>query len=127
MKTENKLIYKAIMYLLLFLCAACISFHLTVYGVQSEQELQDSQLVTVNNEYNISGDGNNNSIIHKIISNILKGIQANNKSGLLSFISGALCIIVLFIHACETYLYEHNYFSKLYKKSLIVQKIRLDH
>ncbi len=127
MKTENKLIYKAIMYLLLFLCAACISFHLTVYGVQSEQELQNSQLVSVHNEYHISGDGDNNSIIHKIISNILKDIQANSKSGLLSFISGALCIIVLFIQTCETYLYEHNYFSKLYKKSLIVQKIRLDH
>jgi ABC-type phosphate transport system permease subunit len=125
MKTDNIVKYRVITYLLLFLCAVCISFHLTINGVQSVQEIQDSQLISENNEYNNSGDGNNNSIINKIISTILNSINANNKSGLLFFLTGAFGII-LFIQINESYIYEHDYFSRIYTRSLIAQKIRLN-
>jgi hypothetical protein len=125
MKTESKLMYKVITYLLLFFCAVCISFHLTIYGVQSIQEIQDSQLVSVNNECKNSADGNNNSIIHKTINNICNHINANNKSGLLFFIAGTFNIILTF-QISESYIYEHDYFSIIYARSLVAQKIRLN-
>ena len=122
MKTKSKLMYKFIMYLLLFLCAVCISFHLTIYGVQSVQEMQNSQLVSINNEYNNSGDGNTNSKIQKKIINI----NANNKSSFPFFIVGTFSIIIFNIQICELYIYGHDYFSKIFKKSLIAQKICLN-
>ncbi len=126
MKTENKLKYKVIVYLLLFLCAICISFHLTIYGVQSVQEIQDSHLASVNNECNNSGDGNNNSLIHKIISNILNRITSNSKSDLLFYIAGTFSTIILFIQISESYFDEQDYLSKIKKRSLIAKKIRLN-
>jgi hypothetical protein len=125
MNTENILMYKVIPYLLLFLCAACISFHLTIYGVQSVQEIQDLQLVSENSEYYNSSDGNNNSIIHKIISTILNRINASNTSVLLFFTAGIFSII-LFIPISEYYIYTHDYFSKIYARSLVTSKIRLN-
>ena len=126
MKTKNKLVYKLIMYLLLFLCAISISFHLTIYGVQSIQEMQEAQLASVNSEYNYSSDGANNSLLNKIISNILNHINAKNTSGLLFYALGTFSTIIIFIQICEYYFYKHNYFSKIYKRSLIAQKIRLN-
>lgn len=126
MKTENTLMYKKVItYLLLFLCAACISFHLTIYGVQYLQEIQDSQLASINHEYNNSGDGNNNSIIHKIISKKFNHIKVVNDSGLLSFLIGSFNII-LTNQISESYIYEHDCFSKIYARSLVAQKIRLN-
>ncbi len=126
MKTENKLVYKLIIYLLLFLCVISISFHLTIYGVQSVQEMQEAQLASVNNEYNYSSDGGNNSLLNKIISNILNRINARNMSELLFYAVGTFSTIILFIQICEYYFYKHDYFSKIYKRSLIAQKIRLN-
>lgn len=126
MKTENKLVYKLIIYLLLFLCVISISFHLTIYGVQSVQEMQVAQLASVNNEYNCSSDGGNNSLLNKIISNILNRINARNMSELLFYAVGTFSTIILFIQICEYYFYKHDYFSKIYKRSLIAQKIRLN-
>jgi len=126
MKAKNKLEYKVIMYLLLFLCAICISYHFTIYGVQSVQEMQDSQLASVKNEYNNSSDGGNNSLLNKIIITILHHINANSKSDLLFYAVGTFSTIILFIQISEYYFYEHDYFSKIYKRSLIVQKIRLN-
>lgn len=126
MKTENTLMYKKVItYLLLFLCAACISFHLTIYGVQYLQEIQDSQLASINHEYNNSGDGNNNSIIHKIISKKFNHIKVVNDSGLLSFLIGSFNII-LTNQISESYIHEHDCFSKIYARSLVAQKIRLN-
>ncbi len=125
MKEENILMHKVITYLLLFLCAACISFHLTLYGVQSVQEIQDSKLASINHEYYNSGDGNNNSIIHKLISNKLNRINVINTSGLLFFLAGTFNII-LAIQNSESYIYEHDYFSKIFTKSLVSQKIRIN-
>ena len=126
MKTENKLVYKLIIYLLLFLCVISISFHLTIYGVQSVQEMQVAQLASVNNEYNCSSDGGNTSLLNKIISNILNRINARNMSELLFYAVGTFSTIILFIQICEYYFYKHDYFSKIYKRSLIAQKIRLN-
>lgn len=126
MKTENKLVYKLVIYLLLFLCVISISFHLTIYGVQSVQEMQEAQLASVNNEYNYSSDGGNNSLLNKIISNILNRINARNMSELLFYAVGTFSTIILFIQICEYYFYRHDYFSKIYKRSLIAQKIRLN-
>lgn len=126
MKTENKLVYKLIIYLLLFLCVISISFYLTIYGVQSVQEMQEAQLASVNNEYNYSSDGGNNSLLNKIISNILNRINARNMSELLFYAVGAFSTIMLFIQICEYYFYKYDYFSKIYKRSLIAQKIRLN-
>ena len=126
MKTENKLVYKLIIYLLLFLCVISISFHLTIYGVQSVQEMQEAQLASVNNEYNYSSDGGNSSLLNKIISNILNRINARNMSELLFYAVGTFSTIILFIQICEYYFYKHDYFSKIYKRSLIAQKIRLN-
>lgn len=126
MKTENKLVYKLIIYLLLFLCVISISFHLTIYGVQPVQEMQEAQLASVNNEYNYSSDGGNNSLLNKIISNILNRINARNMSELLFYAVGTFSIIILFIQICEYYFYKHDYFSRIYKRSLIAQKIRLN-
>lgn len=125
MKTKNILMYKVITYLLLFLCVACISFHLAIYGVQFVQEIQDSQLVSINHEYNNSGDGNNNSIIHKLISNNLYRIKVIINSGLLFFLAGTFNII-LSIQISKFYIYEHDSFSKIYARSLVAQKIRLN-
>lgn len=125
MKTESKLLYKVITYLLLFLCATCISFHLTIYGVQSVQEIQDSQLASINHEYINSGDGNNNSIIHKLISNKHNRTNVINNSGLL-FCLACTFNIIHTIQISESYLYEHEYFSKIYTRSLVAQKIRLN-
>ncbi|HHV10037.1 MAG TPA: hypothetical protein GXX75_07145 [Clostridiales bacterium] len=126
MKTENKLVYKLIIYLLLFLCVISISFHLAIYGVQSVQEMQEAQLASVNNEYNYSSDGGNNSLLNKIISNILNRINARIMSELLFYAVGTFSTIILFIQICEYYFYKHDYFSKIYKRSLIAQKIRLN-
>lgn len=126
MKTENKLVYKFIIYLLLFLCVISISFHLTIYGVQPVQEMQEAQLASVNNEYNYSSDGGNNSLLNKIISNILNRINARNMSELLFYAVGTFSTIILFIQICEYYFYKHDYFSRIYKRSLIAQKIRLN-
>lgn len=126
MKTKSKLMYKVILYILLFLCAVCISFHLTIYGVQSVQEIQNSHLVSVNNECNNTGDGNNNSKIQKIIINIFNHINANNKSRFLFFIAGTFSTIILYIQINELYIYGHDYFSKIFRKSLFSQKIRLN-
>lgn len=125
MKTENKLVYKLIIYLLLFLCLISISFHLTIYGVQSVQEMQEAQLASVNNEYNYSSDGGNNFLLNKIISNILDRISAGNTSELLFYAVGTFSTIILFIQICEYYFYKHDYSSKSYK-TLIAQKIRLN-
>lgn len=125
MKTKNILMYKVITYLLLFLCAACISLHLTIYGVQFVQEIQDSQFASINNEYNNSGDGNNNSITHKLISNNFNRIKVIDNSGLLFFLAGTFSII-LSIQICEFYIDEHDSFSKIYARSLVAQKIRLN-
>ena len=119
MKAENKLIYKVIMYLLLFLCAICISFHMTFYGVQSVQEIQDSHFAYVNDESNNSGDGNNNTLMQKIISNILNHINSNSKSDLLFYVAGIFSTITLFIHMRECYFNEQDYLSNIYKSSLI--------
>ena len=126
MKTEIKLVYKLIIYLLLFLCVISISFYLTIYGVQSVQEMQEAQLASVNNEYNYSSDGGNNSLLNKIISNILNRINARNMPELLFYAVGAFSTIMLFIQICEYYFYKYDYFSKIYKRSLIAQKIRLN-
>lgn len=126
MKIENKLVSKLIIYLLLFLCVIGISFHLTIYGVQSVQEMQEAQLASVNNEYNYSSDGGNNSLLNKIISNILNRINARNISELLFYAVGSFSTIILFIQICEYYFYKYDYFSKIYKRSLIAQKIRLN-
>lgn len=126
MKTENTLMYKKVItYLLLFLCAACISFYLTIYGVQYVQEIQESQLASINHEYNNSCDGNNNSIIHKLISNNLNRIKIITNSGLLSFLVGSINIM-LTIQISESYINEHDCFSKIYSRSLVAQKIRLN-
>lgn len=125
MKTENILIYKIIMYLLLFLCVTSISFHFTIYGVQFVQEIQDSQLASINNEYSHSGDGNNNSIIHKLNSNILNRIKIKNNSGLLFFLAGIFSIIFT-IQISESYINKHDYFLKINTRSLVAQKIRLN-
>ena len=125
MKTKNILMYKVITYLLLFLCAACILLHLTIYGVQFVQEIQDSQFASINNEYNNSGDGNNNSITHKFISNNFNRIKVIDNSGLLFFLAGTFNII-LSIQICEFYIDEHDSFSKIYARSLVAQKIRLN-
>lgn len=125
MKKGNLLMHKVITYLLLFLCATCISFHLTLYEVQSVQEVQDSQLASINHEYNNSGDGNNNSISHKLISNKFNRINIINTCGLLFFLAGTFNIIFA-IQNSEFYIYEHDYFSKIYTSSLVSQKIRLN-
>ena len=125
MKTKNILMYKVITYLLLFLFVACISFHLAIYGVQYVQEIQDSQLASINHEYNNSGDGNNKSIIHKLISNNMNRIKVINKSGLLFFLLGTFNIIRS-IQISIFYIYEHDSFSKIYARSLVAQKIRLN-
>ncbi len=126
MKIENKLVYKLTIYLLLFLCVISISFYLTIYGVQSVQEMQEAQLASVNNEYNYSSDGGNNSLLNKIISNILNRINARNISELLFYAVGTFSTIILFFQICEYYFYKYDYFSKIYKRSLIAQKIRLN-
>ncbi len=126
MKAESKLIYKLIIYLVLFLCVISISFHLTIYGIQSVQEIQEAQLASVNIEYNYSSDGGNNSLLNKIISNILNLINARNMPELLFYAVGSFSTIILFIQICEYYFYKHDYFSKIYKRSLIAQKIRLN-
>lgn len=125
MKTGNKLLYKVVTYLLLFFCATCISFHLTIYGVQSVKEIQDSQLASINHEYNNTGDGNNNSIIHKLISNKHNRTNVINNFGLL-FCLACTFNIIHTIQISESYLYEHEYFSKIYTRSLVAQKIRLN-
>jgi len=94
--------------------------------VQSVQEIQDSHLASVNNECNNSGDGNNNSLIHKIISNILNRITSNSKSDLLFYIAGTFSTIILFIQISESYFDEQDYLSKIKKRSLIAKKIRLN-
>lgn len=126
MKIENKLVYKLTIYLLLFLCVISISFHLTIYGVQSVQEMQEAQLASVNNEYNYSSDGGNNSLLKIIISNILNRINARNISEFVFYAVGTFSTIILFIQICEYYFYKYDYFSKIYKRSLIAQKIRLN-
>lgn len=126
MKTENKLKYKVIMYLLMFLCAICISFHLTIYSVQSVQEVKDSQLASVNNECNNSGDGNNNSLIDKTICNIFSHINSNNKFKLPYFVAFTFGAIILFIQNRELYFIKQDNHSGIIKRSLIAQKIRLN-
>lgn len=46
----DKLKYKIIMYLLLPLCAICISFHLIIYVADYTQKIQESGLASINNE-----------------------------------------------------------------------------
>lgn len=125
MKTKNILMHKVILYLLLFLCAACISFHLAIYGVHFVQEIQDSQLASINHDYDNSGNGNNKSIIHKLTGNNLNRIKAIDNSGLLFFLAGTFNII-LSIQIRKFYIYEHDSFSKIYARSLVAQKIRLN-
>jgi hypothetical protein len=88
--------------------------------------MQEAQLASVNNEYNYSSDGGNNSLLNKIISNILNRINARNMSELLFYAVGTFSTIILFIQICEYYFYKYDYFSKIYKRSLIAQKIRLN-
>jgi hypothetical protein len=126
MKTESKLKIKVILYLLLFLCAICISLHLTIYGVQSVQEIQASHLASVNNECDNSGDGNNNVSIHKVFNNISNRYSSNSKSNILFDVVGLFSTIILFIQISESYFNEQNYLSKINKRSLIAQKIRLN-
>jgi hypothetical protein len=126
MKTESKLKFIVILYLLLFLCAICISLHLTIYGAQSVQEIQDSHLASVNNEYDNSGDGNNNVSIHKVFNNISSRYKSISKSIILFDVVGLFSTIILFIQISESYFNEQNYLSKIHKRSLIEQKIRLN-
>jgi hypothetical protein len=125
MKTENKMKYIVIMYLLVYFFALCIAFHVVIHGVQFVQEIQDSHLAAVNNEYNNSGDGNNNTIISKITTKLISLNTSKTKSSLLFYITETFSII-FFIQIRELYFNEFDYLSKINKRTLIAQKIRLN-
>lgn len=125
MKTKNKLFSNVIMHLLLLLCAITISLNLTIYGIHDVQDIQDSHYTFINsNYYNTSKDNsnsytlntirkiNNHNISNKFIFELYNTIASGN--------------IIIFIQIKETYFLKQLYFSKLYKRSLITQKIRLN-
>lgn len=70
MKTKSKWKHIVIMFLFLFFFALCISFHLTIYGVESAQVIEGAHLASINSEYINSGDGNNYSPNHNLFSNL---------------------------------------------------------
>jgi hypothetical protein len=96
------------------------------YGVQSvQQQIHDSQLAYVNKECKNFGDGNNNLLIH-LKSTLLNRTHVNTISNITFYMVGIFSAIILFIQINEYYFYEQSRFTKIYKKSLIAQKIRLN-
>jgi hypothetical protein len=126
MKSIRKLKAIIIMNSLLFLFLISISFHFTFYGVQSVKEIHDSHLNSVNHEYSYSSDGNNKLFVRKIISSIFNSINSNSKPAISSSIAAAFIIIIFFILINELYFKEYDFYSKIHRRSLIDQKVRLN-
>lgn len=125
MKTDNKWVYKVAMYLFLFLCILIIGINFTIYGEQTMQDVQESLASSANNECNYSGEGNDNSFIHKIINTISNHVNANSKSNLFIYVT-SIFSIVLWIKISEVYFYKQSYIHTSYRKTLIAQKVRLN-
>ena len=126
MKTKSTLANKVIVYFLLLLCIMCISIYTVIYGVPSVHSVHESFAVSANNEDSNSGDGNNNSFIHRAVDAPLNHIFQNNISNSPFLVMDIIASTILFIQISESYFYgQINLLSNL-KKSLIAKKIRLN-